>query len=82
MLVKVLRWSMGKRLSLGSRTEHDIGAGISHTGQYKALGTLFDSHARPFDFVANAAALQLADAGAARAVSAGTGPIAAAHFEG
>ena len=62
--------------------QHHIRLGVGHARQYAAFGLFFRTQARPFDVIAHASFNQMADAGAAGAIAAGTGPVDAALLHG
>ena len=69
--------------SAGSQAllHHHISAGVGHAGQYIPQRQLLGAQACESLVVANFAALQLAQAGAAMATAAGTGPVATTHLQ-
>ena len=62
--------------------QHHIAVRYGHARQHAALGFFLGAQARPFDRVMHAARNQLADARAAGAIAAGTGPVQATLLHG
>ena len=62
------------------QAQRQVRARKGHAGQHVAFGLFFGAQAGPLDLVAHLALIELADAGAASAVAAGTGPVDATLF--
>jgi hypothetical protein len=66
-------------MSLSRQLYHQVGSRVRHAGQYKAVALFLRAQAWPVDAVCDLAATELANAGAAGAVTAGAGQLQARY---